>query len=148
MKDKTLVPKFVQQCIKAIEDKDLKADGLYRACGNLSQVQKLRYQINQDDYGSIWAEDDVHVLTGLLKMFFRELKDPLFPCNRFEALMKIIGLIELFLIVNYLILICLSVLPDRKSKLEALTKLIKVLPRPNYETLKFLLQHLLRFIST
>jgi len=89
-----MVPKFVQQCIQAIEAKDVKADGLYRACGNLSQVQKLRFQINNDDFSGIWSEDDVHVLTGLLKMFFRDMKEPLFPCNRFDALMKIIGIFE------------------------------------------------------
>ena len=92
LRDKQMVPKFVQQCIQAIEAKDVKADGLYRACGNLSQVQKLRFQINNDDFSGIWAEDDVHVLTGLLKMFFRDMKEPLFPCDRFDSLMKIIGI--------------------------------------------------------
>lgn len=88
-----MVPKFVQQCVLAIEKKDLTADGLYRACGNLSQVQKLRFQINNDDFSGIWAEDDVHVLTGLLKMFFRDMKEPLFPCDRFDSLMRIIGIL-------------------------------------------------------
>ena len=85
------IPKFVVQCVEAIEFKDLKADGIYRACGNLSTVQKLRYEINQDQYGGLWREEDVHVLTGLLKMFFREMPEPLFPCDRFESLMKFIG---------------------------------------------------------
>ncbi|RWS07074.1 Rho GTPase-activating protein 12-like protein, partial [Dinothrombium tinctorium] len=123
--EKQNVPKFVQQCIDAIEKKDLKADGIYRACGNLSQVQKIRFQVNQDNYSGIWAEEDVHVLTGALKLFFRDMKEPLFPCSIFESIMKAIAL------------------PEKNSKFEAIYKLVKELPTPNYETLKFLLQHLL-----
>ena len=90
-RDKSSIPKFVQQCIEAIEYKDLKADGIYRACGNLSTVQKLRFEINQDNYQGLWKEEDVHVLTGLLKMFFRNMPEPLIPYDRFECLMKLIG---------------------------------------------------------
>ena len=125
-REKATVPQFVKSCIQAIEKKDLKADGIYRVCGNLSQVQKLRFQVNQDNYSGMWKEDDVHVLTGLLKMFFRDMKEPLLPCNQFDQLIRAIAL------------------PDRKSKLERLTKLIKDLPSVNHDTLKFLLQHLLR----
>lgn len=125
-REKTTVPQFVKSCIQAIEKKDLKADGIYRVCGNLSQVQKLRFQVNQDNYSGMWKEEDVHVLTGLLKMFFRDMKEPLLPCNQFDQLIKAIAL------------------SDRKSKLDRLTKLIKDLPAVNHDTLKFLLQHLLR----
>jgi hypothetical protein len=125
-REKTTVPQFVRSCIQAIEKKDLKADGIYRVCGNLSQVQKLRFQVNQDNYSGMWKEEDVHVLTGLLKMFFSDMKEPLLTCNQFDQLIKAIAL------------------PDRKSKLELITKLMKELPSVNHDTLKFLLQHLLR----
>lgn len=49
-REKQTVPKFVQQIVKAIEHKDMTADGIYRACGNLSQVQKLRFQVNHGKY--------------------------------------------------------------------------------------------------
>lgn len=41
------IPLFVQQCINCIEitDENMKTDGLYRASGNLSQVQKIRLQV-------------------------------------------------------------------------------------------------------
>ncbi|KAG8194018.1 hypothetical protein JTE90_003619 [Oedothorax gibbosus] len=120
------VPKFVSTCIEVIEEKELTADGLYRASGNLSQVQKIRIHVNQDDYACLDDEEDVHVLTGALKMFFREMKEPLFPFNMFDRFMNAIAL------------------PDASSKLEALKKLVIKLPEENYETLKFLLKHLLR----
>jgi len=46
-REKNSVPDFVTQCIAAIEAKEenLKTDGIYRASGNLSQVQKIRFQV-------------------------------------------------------------------------------------------------------
>ncbi|GIY84234.1 rho GTPase-activating protein 12 [Caerostris darwini] len=120
------VPKFVSTCIEVIEDKELTADGLYRASGNLSQVQKIRIHVNQDDYSCLTDEEDVHVLTGALKMFFREMKEPLFPFNMFDKFLNAIAL------------------PDASSKLEALKRLVHKMPEPNHETLRVLLEHLLR----
>lgn len=125
-REKTTVPQFVRSCVQAIEKKDLKSDGIYRVCGNLSQVQKIRFQVNQENYAGMWKEEDVHVLTGLLKMFFRDMKEPLLPCSQFDQLIRAIAQ------------------PDRKSKLERISKLVKDLPPANHDTLKFLLQHLLR----
>ncbi|KAI2811274.1 Rho GTPase-activating protein 9 [Blomia tropicalis] len=128
-RDKSSIPKFIQQCVEAIEFRDLKADGIYRACGNLSTVQKLRFEINQDNYHGLWKEEDVHVLTGLLKMFFRSMPEPLFPCDRFSLMMKAISI------------------KDSQAKIDAFRKLINDLPPNNYDTLKFILQHLLRIVE-
>uniref|UniRef100_T1JJK9 Rho GTPase-activating protein 15 n=1 Tax=Strigamia maritima TaxID=126957 RepID=T1JJK9_STRMM len=126
LREKSLVPRFVQKCISLIEENDMKADGLYRASGNLSQVQKIRFQVNQDNMRCLELEEDVHVLTGALKMFFRELKEPLIP---FKVLEKFLSAI---------------MIPDRAIKLQRFTELISLTPRAHYNTLKYLLQHLLR----
>jgi hypothetical protein len=80
------IPEFVKRCITAIESSEdnLKTDGLYRASGNLSQVQKIRLQVDQNNLSVIDQEEDVHVLTGVLKLFFRELKEPLIPYHAFR----------------------------------------------------------------
>lgn len=84
--DRPRIPAFVQQCIAAIEstEENLKTDGLYRASGNLSQVQKIRLQVDQNNLSVIDREEDVHVLTGALKLFFRELREPLIPYHAFS----------------------------------------------------------------
>lgn len=66
----------------------MRTDGIYRVSGNLSQVQKLRFQIDQDKYSGMESEEDVNVLTGLLKLFFRELKEPMVPFYLYDRLMK------------------------------------------------------------
>lgn len=78
---------MVKTIVDVIEDKFLTSDGIYRVCGNLSTVTKLRFEINQDNYTNIATEPNVHVLTGLLKMFLRDMKEPLLPCASFEPLM-------------------------------------------------------------
>jgi hypothetical protein len=38
--------------------------------------------------GVLEHEEDVHVLTGALKLFFRELKEPLIPFDAFHKALK------------------------------------------------------------
>lgn len=125
-RDRSSVPRFVRECILEIERRDMTADGLYRASGNLSQVQKVRCHVNQDDYTVLAVEEDIHVLTGALKMFFRHMKEPLFPYNLFNKVLRAVGQ------------------PTRASKLAAFRDLLSELPRQNYDTLRYLLRHLLR----
>ena len=42
-----MVPLFVEDIIKSIEDKGLDMDGIYRISGNLAEVQKVRHQVDQ-----------------------------------------------------------------------------------------------------
>lgn len=48
---------------------------------------------------------DIHVLTGSLKLFFRELKEPLIPCSVFDRILaaccKYFLKDEIFLICKY-----------------------------------------------
>ncbi|KAG1683876.1 Rho GTPase-activating protein 15 [Nymphon striatum] len=122
----TTIPRFVQECIGAIEQRDMKTDGLYRVGGNLSQIQKIRFQVNQDIFTGVHMEVDIYVLCGCLKMFFRHMKEPLIPATIYAQLLAAIKL------------------RTRNEKMKAITPALFCLPQVNFETLKFLLQHLLR----
>jgi len=125
--DKSDVPRFVSECIMAIESKDenLKTDGIYRASGNLSQVQKIRLQVDQNNRACLYQEEDVHVLAGSLKLFFRELKEPLIPSELFAKALQACHL-------------------SKKDKVSKLKEIISLLPKPNRCTLQALLRHLLK----
>jgi hypothetical protein len=71
------VPYFVEEITAAIEAKGLDMDGLYRISGNVTEVQKLRHQVDHGKYN--FKDFDIHVLCGALKTFFRELDDSLIP---------------------------------------------------------------------
>jgi len=85
--------------------------------------------VDQDKYNALIAEDDVHVLTGALKLFFRELSEPLFPSAStkayFDAIKK----------------------PNNQQKLKAFEELLPKLPIVHRDTLRVLLRHLLRVAS-
>nr|XP_026487105.1 uncharacterized protein LOC113394122 isoform X1 [Vanessa tameamea] len=121
------VPDFVRKCVEEIEkNENMCTDGLYRASGNLSQVQKIRLEIDQNNVSVITNNTDIHVLTGSLKLFFRELKEPLIPCSMFDR-----------------ILAACSIKP-REAKIKEFRDIVSSLQPCNRDTLKFLLKHLLK----
>jgi hypothetical protein len=120
------VPLFVKKCIQVLENKTefLQTDGVYRQSGNLSTVQRLRLQIDHGNTDILETIDDVHVLTGALKLFFRELKEPLIPWESVDRL------------------ISAASLPSRKAKIKALKEEVIKLPQSHQTTLIYLLKHL------
>lgn len=120
-----VVPLFVRKCIQEIEKGDfLKTDGVYRQSGNLSHIQKIRLQVDQGNFAILETVDDVHVLTGALKLFFRELKEPLIPWDCVDKLLKASS--------------------SSNKKLKLMRETLQAMPRVHRATLKALLTHLLR----
>ena len=72
----TGLPEFVIICARKIEASK-GAQGLYRINGDAASVQRLRLAVNQDDYQQLDISKDIHLLTSLFKLFFRELPEPL-----------------------------------------------------------------------
>uniref|UniRef100_A0A8C1KI24 Rho GTPase-activating protein 15 n=1 Tax=Cyprinus carpio TaxID=7962 RepID=A0A8C1KI24_CYPCA len=129
-RERTTVPKFVKLCVEEVEKRGLEADGIYRVSGNLAIIQKLRFLVDQEEElnlgDSQW--EDIHVITGALKMFFRELPEPLFPFRFFDLFVEAIKIKE------------------PTQKIQAFKKLIHQLPKPNHNTMKLLFQHLRRVL--
>ncbi|KAM6908795.1 rho GTPase-activating protein 12b isoform 8-T8 [Lycodopsis pacificus] len=130
-RETTSVPNFVTTCIDHVENTGLSVDGLYRVSGNLAVIQKLRFAVNHDEKvdlnDSKW--EDIHVTTGALKMFFRELTEPLFTYGSFEDFVEAIK--------------C----SDYKQRVNSIRDLIKKLPKPNHDTMQGLFKHLRRVID-
>ncbi|KAB0365645.1 hypothetical protein FD754_009801 [Muntiacus muntjak] len=130
-REKSPVPRFVQQSIRAVEARGLDIDGLYRISGNLATIQKLRHRVDHDEHLDLedgrW--EDVHVITGALKLFFRELPEPLFPFSHFRQFLAAIKL------------------QDPAKRFRCVRDLVRSLPAPNHDTLRALFQHLCRVIE-
>ncbi|KAF0046713.1 hypothetical protein F2P81_000346 [Scophthalmus maximus] len=125
------VPGFVTTCIDHVENSGLCVDGLYRVSGNLAVIQKLRFAINHDEKVNLsdgkW--EDIHVTTGALKMYFRELPEPLFTYTLFH---DFVGAIKI---------------SDYKQKVQSIKELVRQLPRPNHDTMQVLFKHLRKVID-
>ncbi|XP_040501207.1 rho GTPase-activating protein 12 isoform X1 [Ursus maritimus] len=124
------VPKFVKLCIEHVEAYGLDVDGIYRVSGNLAVIQKLRFAVNHDEKldlnDSKW--EDIHVITGALKMFFRELPEPLFTFNHFNDFVN-------------------AIKQEPRQRVTAVKDLIRQLPKPNQDTMQILFRHLKRVIE-
>uniref|UniRef100_A0A8C9UD14 Rho GTPase activating protein 12 n=2 Tax=Serinus canaria TaxID=9135 RepID=A0A8C9UD14_SERCA len=129
-RENSTVPKFVKLCIEHVEEHGLDIDGLYRVSGNLAVIQKLRFAVNHDEKldlnDSKW--EDIHVITGALKMFFRELPEPLFTYNHFNDFVN-------------------AIKQEPRQRVPAVKDLIKQLPKPNQDTMQVLFRHLKRVVE-
>ncbi|XP_074123165.1 rho GTPase-activating protein 12 isoform X4 [Sminthopsis crassicaudata] len=129
-KENATVPKFVKLCIEHVEEHGLDIDGIYRVSGNLAVIQKLRFAVNHDEKldlnDSKW--EDIHVITGALKMFFRELPEPLFTFNHFNDFVN-------------------AIKQEPRQRVGAVRDLIKQLPKPNQDTMQVLFRHLKRVVE-
>ena len=72
------VPLVVLKCISKVE-RHLDEQGIYRVSGNTGHVQQLVGKCNSNP-GTLALDNvsDVHCVTGLLKLYFRELSEPVF----------------------------------------------------------------------
>ncbi|KAM7115995.1 rho GTPase-activating protein 9 isoform 5-T6 [Molossus nigricans] len=143
------VPSFVRLCIAAVDKRGLDVDGIYRVSGNLAVVQKLRFLVDREravtsDGRYVFPEqpgqegrldldnaewDDIHVVTGALKLFLRELPQPLVPP---------------LLLPHFRAALALS---ESEQSLSQIRELIASMPKPNHDTLRYLLEHLCRVIA-
>lgn len=105
--------------------------------------------------------EDIHVTTGALKMFFRELPEPLFTYGSFTDFVDAISESPLsFLILStrwrhapvhaaYVLLSAAALslaseCSDHKQRVNHIRDLIKKLPKPNHDTMQVLFRHLRR----
>ncbi|XP_013855652.1 rho GTPase-activating protein 15 [Austrofundulus limnaeus] len=130
-RENTTIPKFVEKCVRTVERRGLDIDGIYRVSGNLAVIQRLRHKADHEEHLDLedgqWEE--IHVITGALKLFFRELPEPLFPFSSFE---KFIAAIQV---------------PDYSLRVSYMKDLVRTLPLPNYNTMELLFKHLRRVVE-
>ncbi|XP_026022565.1 rho GTPase-activating protein 15 isoform X1 [Astatotilapia calliptera] len=148
-RERSTVPRFVRLCTEAVERRGLETDGIYRVSGNLAVIQKLRFLVNHeravttDGRYMFPAElvqeeklnldesewEDIHVITGALKLFFRELPEPLVPYGFFTDIVETVKM------------------SDYMDKIDRLKCLVLNMPPPNHDTLQFMCRHLKRVLE-
>ncbi|KAI8843180.1 hypothetical protein BJ741DRAFT_660220 [Chytriomyces cf. hyalinus JEL632] len=119
------IPTVVELCIEAVERRGgLESQGIYRLSGSSASISKWKALFNLCEPVDFNLEDDVNVITGVLKSYFRELQNPLIPYTVYEQF------------------ISSSKIGDYNDRLIALKTLVQQLPPCNYNVLSYLLKHL------
>ncbi|KAM6930828.1 breakpoint cluster region protein [Xenentodon cancila] len=127
-RERSKVPLIVRQCIEEIERRGMEEVGIYRVSGVATDIQALKvaFDSNNKDVSGMMREMDVNAIAGTLKLYFRELPEPLFTDELYP---------------NFSGGIALS---DSVAKESCMLNLLLSLPEPNLVTFLFLLDHLKR----
>ncbi|KAH8868143.1 Rho GTPase-activating protein 22 [Schistosoma japonicum] len=120
------VPRIVYETVQFIRQNGLDTEGIFRKCGKQNAIQSLADLYDSAYPGTILipAEHDVHLVSGLLKYYLRELPEPVIPYKYYDKLKA----------AGYRI-------ADGKE-LSEIIALFDSLPSPNYNLLKYLCQFL------
>uniref|UniRef100_A0A6Q2WR59 BCR activator of RhoGEF and GTPase n=1 Tax=Esox lucius TaxID=8010 RepID=A0A6Q2WR59_ESOLU len=127
-RERSKVPYIVRQCLEEIERRGMEEVGIYRVSGVATDIQALKaaFDTNNRDVSVMMSEMDVNAIAGTLKLYFRELPEPLFTDELYP---------------NFAGGIALS---DSVAKESCMLNLLLSLPEPNLVTFLFLLDHLKR----
>ncbi|XP_043837344.1 rho GTPase-activating protein 19 isoform X1 [Dromiciops gliroides] len=131
-----LTEEGIAQIYQLIEylHKNLRVEGLFRVPGNSVRQQILRDALNNGaDVDLESGEFHSNDVASLLKMFLGELPEPLLTHRHFHAHLKIADLMRFDDKGNK------TSIPDKERQIEALQLLFLILPPPNRNLLKLLL---------
>ncbi|XP_033759219.1 uncharacterized protein LOC117341471 isoform X2 [Pecten maximus] len=120
----TDVPLVLKCCSEVIEEHGI-VDGIYRLSGITSNIQKLRLAFDEDRVPDLTTDvylQDIHSISSLLKMYFRELPNPLLTYQLYNKFADAVR--------------------DEDNKLWKIHDVVQQLPPPHYRTLEYLMRHL------
>uniref|UniRef100_A0A672HJE2 ABR activator of RhoGEF and GTPase n=1 Tax=Salarias fasciatus TaxID=181472 RepID=A0A672HJE2_SALFA len=127
-RERSKVPYIVRQCIEEVEKRGIDEVGIYRISGVATDIQalKLAFDTNTKDILVMLSDMDINAIAGTLKLYFRELPEPLLTDRLYPAFMEGIAL------------------ADPAAKENCMMHLLRSLPDPNLMTFLTLLEHLKR----
>ncbi|XP_034237619.1 SLIT-ROBO Rho GTPase-activating protein 1-like isoform X2 [Thrips palmi] len=125
------IPLIVKSCIRVINLYGLHHQGIFRVSGSQVEINNFReaFERGEDPLADTTDASDINSVAGVLKLYLRELREPLFPIVYFELFMELAQL-------------------DSKEFIIKMKDLVTSLPRPFVVILRYLfsfLNHLSEF---
>lgn len=90
----TLRPFVVDLLVGEVERRGMTVEGIYRACGSSDEIDALKERFEtlwEQADGSLRSVEDVHVITGLLKLYLRLLPIPLITFDAYPSFIEAIS---------------------------------------------------------
>ena len=133
------IPPILSRCIAEIEKRGLDLQGIYRIAGVKNKVENLCASFETGDYKDIdLSEEPPHLIASCLKLYFRQLPEPLFTFTLYDEYIPFSRKWDEMLRNPDL-----DAADEEKERLLLeLRILIQKLPRPNYIIARRLLRHL------
>ncbi|XP_040011687.1 rho GTPase-activating protein 25 [Xiphias gladius] len=121
-----MVPILVQTCVEYIKENGLNEEGIFRLPGQDNAVKQFRDAFDAGERPSFPSDTDVHTVASLLKLYLRELPEPVVPWTQYQDFLDCTNLLD-----------CSSM-----KGWEKLEKQIALLPRINYNLLSYVCRFL------
>uniref|UniRef100_A0AAR2JIX5 Rho GTPase activating protein 22 n=1 Tax=Pygocentrus nattereri TaxID=42514 RepID=A0AAR2JIX5_PYGNA len=121
-----LAPLLVEQCVDFIRERGLDEEGLFRMPGQANLVKELQDAFDCGDKPQFDSNTDVHTVASLLKLYLRELPEPVIPFCKYEDFLTCAQLLA----------------KDEQEGLQELGQQVKTLPPANYNLLKYICKFL------
>ncbi|XP_035255843.1 rho GTPase-activating protein 22 isoform X2 [Anguilla anguilla] len=119
-------PLLVEQCVDFIRERGLDEEGLFRMPGQANLVKELQDAFDCGDKPLFNSNTDVHTVASLLKLYLRELPEPVVPFSQYQDFLTCAQLLA----------------KDEEDGIEELAKQVKTLPLANHNLLKYICKFL------
>lgn len=120
------IPPVVEKCISFLSEAErIETEGIFRRSGHLLKINELKKRINAGESVN-FDNEDIYIVAGLLKSFFRELTEPLLT---FELHDEIVRFLEW---------------PKEERPRNVKLMLREKLPEENYAVFKYLIEFLVK----
>ncbi|CAL1715474.1 unnamed protein product [Somion occarium] len=133
LRDDVDLPLIMVKCCEAIEKYGLHSQGIYRIGGTMRKVQELKEKLDRDLHSvnldaDEWSSD-VSNVTSVLKLWLRELPDPVFTYQLHQEFMEA------------------TRNDNERLRHIKLHECVNDLPDANYATLKYFMGHLNKIVQ-
>ncbi|PFX15089.1 SLIT-ROBO Rho GTPase-activating protein 1 [Stylophora pistillata] len=84
------IPEVVESCVKFIKKFGLEHQGIFRLSGSTTEINDMKqlFENGRDPLAGLNHWKDINAVAGLLRVYFRELEDPLFPSSHYQEFIK------------------------------------------------------------
>ncbi|KAJ9584196.1 hypothetical protein L9F63_021460, partial [Diploptera punctata] len=85
------IPLIMKSCIRVINLYGLHHQGIFRVSGSQVEINNFResFERGEDPLADVTDASDINSVAGVLKLYLRELREPLFPIIYFEHFMEL-----------------------------------------------------------
>ncbi|RZF41497.1 hypothetical protein LSTR_LSTR000211 [Laodelphax striatellus] len=85
------IPLIIKSCIRVINLYGLHHQGIFRVSGSQVEINNFReaFERGEDPLADVTDASDINSVAGVLKLYLRELREPLFPIIYFEQFMEL-----------------------------------------------------------
>eukprot|EP00761_Pharyngomonas_kirbyi_P003604 gb/GECH01003608.1/.p1 GENE.gb/GECH01003608.1/~~gb/GECH01003608.1/.p1 ORF type:complete len:753 (+),score=183.31 gb/GECH01003608.1/:1-2259(+) len=83
------IPRVLANVFSYLEERAPHTEGIFRIPGNMSEIQKLKIFFDNGDNVDLSSFKNPHIVSGVLKLYLRELPSPILPFNVYDSVMDV-----------------------------------------------------------